>query len=85
MNREPLAIKAAVLAAVAGVLNVIVLFGLDLSVEQITGINTAVGALATLVMVLWVRPSVTPVNDPKLEGEGPYGPPELDENGEVAA
>lgn len=69
MTREPLLIKAAVLAAVAAVINAAVLFGLDLSAEQVTAINTGVAAIATVVMVVWVRPDVTPVDDP-LDADG---------------
>jgi hypothetical protein len=83
ITREPLAIRAAILAVLAGVTNVIVVRVWDLTPEEIAQINTAVAGLATLLMVLWVRPSVTPVNDPHIEGEGEYAPPELDENGEV--
>ena len=79
MTREPLAVKAAVLAAVAAVINAAVLFGLDLSAEQVTAVNTAVAAVATVVMVVWVRPDVTPVADPRIEGLGAYAPPVEDD------
>ncbi len=70
-NREPLAITTAVVAAVGGLINVAVLFGWNLTPEQVTAINTAVGLVAALVVVLVVRPKVTPVADPQLnEGAG---------------
>ena len=65
-NREPLAITTAVVAAVGGLINVAVLFGWNLTPEQVTAINTAVGLVAALVVVLVVRPKVTPVTDPQL-------------------
>ena len=71
MDREPLAITTAVVAAVGGLINVAVLFGWNLTPEQVTAINTAVGLVAALVVVLVVRPKVTPVTDPQLnEGAG---------------
>lgn len=65
MSREPLAIRAAIVAAVSGAINVLVLFGVDLSVEQVTGLNTLVGLVGTMVVVVWSRGAVTPVADPK--------------------
>ena len=53
LNREPAAISAAVLALI----NVAVLLGaVDLSANQLGGINTAVA----LLLGLFVRQSVTP-------------------------
>lgn len=70
MTREPLAIVTAVTAAVAALINVAVLFGWDLTADQVTAINTAVGMVAALIVVLVVRPKVTPVDDPRLpEGD----------------
>lgn len=69
MNREPLAIVTAITAAVAALINVAVLFGWNLSADQVTAINTAVGMVAALVVVLLVRPKVTPVADPQLPEE----------------
>ena len=71
VEREPLALRASIVAAVAACLNLAVLFGWDLTVEQVGAINTAVGLVATAVVVAWVRPSVTPVADPCLPEETP--------------
>ena len=65
MSREPLAVRAAIVAAVAGLINVAVLFGWDLSVEQVGAINTAVGLVGTAVVVVWSRGAVTPLSDPR--------------------
>lgn len=65
MNREPLAVRAAIVAAIAGLVNVAVLFGWDLTVEQISALNTAVGLIGTAVVVVWSRGAVTPLSDPR--------------------
>ena len=65
MTREPLAIRAAIVAAVAALIDVAVAFGLDLSVDQVAALNAAVGLFATAVVVVWSRGAVTPVADPK--------------------
>lgn len=54
LNREPAAVSAALIAA----LNVAVLLGvIDLTVDQLGGINTAL----TLLLGLFTRSKVTPV------------------------
>ncbi|MEZ5119646.1 MAG: hypothetical protein R2686_07060 [Candidatus Nanopelagicales bacterium] len=65
MGREPLAVRAAVVAAVAALLNLAVAFGWSLTAEQIGAINTAVGLVATAAVVVWSRGSITPVDDPQ--------------------
>lgn len=66
MEREPLAVRGAVVAALAALVNLAVLFGLDWSAEQVGAVNTAVGLVATAVVVVWSRGKVTPVDDPRL-------------------
>lgn len=66
MEREPLAVRGAVVAALAALVNLAVLFGLDWSAEQVGAVNTAVGLMATVVVVVWSRGKVTPVDDPRL-------------------
>ena len=66
MEREPLAVRGAVVAALAALVNLAVLFGLDWSAEQVGAVNTAVGLMATAVVVVWSRGKVTPVDDPRL-------------------
>jgi len=65
MSREPLAIRAAVVAAVAALINVAVAFGWNASVEQLAAVNGAVGVVSALVVVLWSRGKITPVDDPR--------------------
>ncbi len=65
MNREPLAIRGALVALVAAILNLIVAFGVSLSAEQVGAINAVVGLAATAVVVVWSRGAVTPVDDPQ--------------------
>lgn len=54
---------SALTAAVTAVLNLAVLFGLDLSTDQIAGINVAIVAVGALVHT-WLNPNV------------PFGPSE---------
>ena len=69
-TREPLAIRGAIVAAVAAIINVAVAFGLDLSVDQVGALNAAVGLIGTAVVVVWSRGAVTPTDDPRSpEGE----------------
>lgn len=65
-DREPLAIRAAVVAAVTVILDLLVAFGFDLTEEQYASIVAATSLIGMLVIVLWVRPKVTPVADPNL-------------------
>jgi len=55
LEQEPAALAGAVLA----LLNVLVLLGLDLSVDQLAGINTAL----VVVLTMFTRKSVTPTAD----------------------
>jgi len=48
---------SALTGAVAAVLNAAVLFGLDLSVDQIAGINVAIVAVGTLIHS-WFNPNI---------------------------
>jgi len=64
--REPLAVRALIVAVV----NALVVFGvLHLTDAQTDAIIVAADSILTLlVTVLWVRPAVTPVNDPSIPG-----------------
>ena len=79
MNREPLALRAAIVAALAACINLAVAFGWNLTVDQVGALNAAVGLVATAVVVVWSRGTVTPVADPRIEGLGAYAPPDLDD------
>jgi hypothetical protein len=62
MKREPLAVRAALVAAVAAVLHAVVVLGLlDLSPDAEKAVVAAVDLVAGLVVVLLVRPKVTPL------------------------
>lgn len=58
-EREPLAIRAAVTAAVTAVVHVAVVLGLGLSQEAELAIGGAVDAVGLVVVLVWARPSVT--------------------------
>jgi hypothetical protein len=74
MNREPLAIRAAVVAALAALVNLAVAFGWDLTVDQVAALNTAVGLVASAVIVVWSRGAVTPLSDPRDDDGVPLVP-----------
>lgn len=73
-TREPLAVRAAVVAAIAALINVAVAFGWDLSVDQVGALNAAIGLVATAVVVVWSRGTVTPVADPRDDNGEPLTP-----------
>lgn len=60
VEREPLAIRAAVTAAVTAVVHVAVVLGVPLDTEGERAIGLAVDAVGLLVLVMWARPSVVP-------------------------
>lgn len=67
MSREPLAVRAAIVALLAACINVAVAFGVDLTVDQVGALNTVIGLAATAALVVWSRGAVTPVDDPRSE------------------
>lgn len=70
MNREPLAIRAAITAAVTALVHVAVVFGLlDLTVAQEALIGGAIDAVGLAVLTVWARGAVTPVADPRIPAE----------------
>jgi hypothetical protein len=65
-EREPLAIRTAIVAAIAAALHIAVLLGvlpIDEDIEK--ALVAFVDAVAALVIILTVRPKVTPVVDPQ--------------------
>lgn len=72
LKREPLIVRAALVAAVTGVLHVLVVLGaLPIDPEQEAAIAGAVDLLGTAVLVVWTRGAVTPVADPRLPDDAP--------------
>lgn len=69
MEREPLVIRGAVVAAVVAVLQVAIAFGLPVSTEQFAASSVAINTAATAVVVIWSRGKVTPVDDPMLDDD----------------
>lgn len=65
-TREPLAIRAAVVAVLNAVIGVLVAFGVDLTDEQTTALLTLVSVASILAVVLWSRGKVTPTADPQV-------------------
>ena len=66
-DREPLAIRGAIVAAVTAGLHLLVVLGvLPLAVEQEQSAALVVDLLGTAVLVIWTRGKVTPVADPRL-------------------
>lgn len=66
MKREPLVIRAAIVAAVTGLLHLGVVLGLlPIDAEAETAAALAVDLVGTAVLVVWTRGAVTPVEDPR--------------------
>lgn len=77
-DREPLVIRGAVVAAITVLIDVAVAFGLDLTGEQYVALTSAIGLIATAVVVIWSRGKVTPVADPQIPVAAPDHPDELE-------
>ncbi|UZJ23728.1 hypothetical protein RHODO2019_10975 [Rhodococcus antarcticus] len=61
-SREPLAIRAAITAAITGLIHVLVVTGvLGIDADSEGAIAGAVDVVGALVLTLWSRASVTPV------------------------
>lgn len=67
-TREPAVVRTTVVAFIIAVINVAVAFGVKITEDQMTVINTFLIAGGALMTILWVRPAVTPVDDPQLPG-----------------
>ena len=66
-DREPLAIRGAVVAAVTAGLHLLVILGvLPLDAGQEQAAAMVVDLVGTAVLVVWTRGKVTPVADPRL-------------------
>lgn len=72
LTREPLAVRAAIVAAITAMLHVLVVTGvLPIEPDAEVAIAGAVDLVGTAVLVVWSRGAVTPVADPRLpESEG---------------
>ncbi|WVX87943.1 membrane protein [Arthrobacter phage Snek] len=71
-SREPLVIRAAIVAAITAVIHVLVVLGvLPILPEAETAVAGAVDLIGTAVLVVWTRGKVTPVADPKLPAPAP--------------
>lgn len=64
MTREPVALTGLLTAAITASLGLAVLFGVNLSPEQIGGIVTTLGAWMGVATFI-IRSQVTPLADPK--------------------
>lgn len=62
MNKEPVAIGAAVVGLVNSLLAVLVLLGVDWTPEQVAGLNLVVVNLVVLVTAFLSRKKVTPTD-----------------------
>lgn len=62
-SREPLAVRAAVVALIDALVHLVVVFGVDLTGEQTAAISGVVNLASLLAIVLLARPKVTPVED----------------------
>ena len=74
-KREPLAIRAAVVAAVTAVLHLLVIAGVLPLTAEVEGQAALVIDLAgTAALVLWTRGKVTPVDEPRAADGTPLVP-----------
>jgi hypothetical protein len=65
-TREPLIVRAAIVAAVTALLHVLVVVGaLPIAPDAETAIAGAIDLVGTAILVFWSRGAVTPVADPK--------------------
>lgn len=78
MTREPLAIRAAVVAAVTAVVHLSVIAGWWAISADVEGqVALVVDLLGTAALVVWTRGKVTPVADPRDE-QGRLLTPDVD-------
>ena len=70
-TREPVAIIGAMVALIEAVIGLLIAFGVDMTAEQsqaIIAVAIAAGPVIGLLLnLLFVRPRVTPVADPRTE------------------
>ncbi|UDL14629.1 membrane protein [Arthrobacter phage KeAlii] len=67
MNREPLAIRAAIVAAATAILHVLVILGVfPIDHDAENAIALAIDLIGTAVLVIWTRGKVTPTAAPVL-------------------
>lgn len=70
-TREPLAIRAAIVAAITAVLEFLIAAGyLTLTADARETLMIAVGMVGTAILVLWTRGKVTPIDAPVLPETG---------------
>lgn len=78
-NREPLALRAAIVAAISSGLSLLVAFGIGWTPEQAAAIMACVNAVSIAVVVVWSRGSITPVADPRDAQGAPLVPEATDD------
>lgn len=73
MKDEPLVFRSLVISAIAAIITLVVAFGIDISTEQKAAIMGVVASVSALVVAVWTRGKVTPVDEiedvPLLEDE----------------
>lgn len=75
MNREPLAIRGAVVAAVTALIHLSVIAGWWAIGPDVEGqVALVVDLLGTAVLVTWTRGKVTPVDEPRDDQGRPLTP-----------
>lgn len=77
-TREPLAVRAALIAMASAVLQTLVAFGVPLTADQQASVSTLVNVTTILMVVLWSRGTVTPLSDPRASDGTPLTPDEQD-------
>lgn len=72
MQREPLAIRAAVIAVIDALIHLFVVFGVDWTGDQVTAISALVNVVSIAAVVILSRGKVTPVGDPDFDAIAAY-------------
>jgi multisubunit Na+/H+ antiporter MnhC subunit len=68
LEREPLVIRGAVVAAVTALIHVLVILGVfSVTPDAESAIALAVDLIGTATLVIWTRGKVTPVAAPQIE------------------
>lgn len=80
LEREPIVIRGAVVAAVTALIHVLVILGVfQIAPDAESAIALAVDMVGTAVLVVWTRGKVTPVANPNIEIAAAPGKPRAED------
>ena len=64
IRNEPAIFMGLIQVAIAAIMNLLIVFQLELSAEQVAAVNGVVMAVLAVVLSIWTRAKVTPVAKP---------------------